>query len=756
MVKSPKKPGRIPAAEEIIAFIRENDGATKRDMARAFGLKGSDRVELKKLIRELQDSGRIARDFGKQYKAPDHLPKVTVVEVTGIDPLGDLTAVPTGWRGDSPPPRIFIMSRKRQRSRALSKGDRALVRLSAAEDDDGTYFAAEIIRVLPGLPQTVLGVVRRRDGAIWLIPTDRRARHEYRVSKGADMGAADRELVLAEPAGPSGGRGMSARNVRVIERLGDLSQPGSISLIALHHHGIPIDFPADALAEVARIKPADMAGREDLTAVPLITIDPDNARDHDDAVHAAADDDPKNKGGWKIIVAIADVSFYVRPGSALDSAARERGNSCYFPDRMVPMLPERLAADLCSLVEGKSRPVIAAHLTVDKSGKLLAAHFTRAVMRSHAFLSYTQVQRAMDGMPDKATSALMKDVIEPLYGAWEALERGRAARHPLNIEIPERRVQLDKEGKVSRIERRQRYTSHMIIEEMMILANVAAAKLLVSKNMPSLFRDHEAPGRDKLERLEEFLKSLDMRLAKGERLRPELFNRILAQVSGKPVETMVNEVILRSQMQAFYSPENLGHFGLNLGQYGHFTSPIRRYSDVIVHRGLVRALDLGEGGLEDSEIDELESLGEQISATERRAMAAERESTDRYLASYLEDQRGDVFDGRISGVGRFGLFVTIEPSGADGLIPISTLAGDYYIHDEARFELRGERSGRRYKLGDEVEVRLAEAEPMTGGIRFELIGDFGLLKNLPGRPKPKRKRKGRPKGGKGKRRHSRR
>jgi ribonuclease R len=345
------------------------------------------------------------------------------------------------------------------------------------------------------------------------------------------------------------------------------------------------------------------------------------------------------------------------------------------------------------------------------------------VMRSSARLTYTQAQAAKDGQPDEVTAPLLKTVIEPLYGVFESLQRGRTKRGALELDLPERQVILDDESNVTGIVQRERLDSHRLVEELMITANVAAAETLERLQLPCMYRVHDQPKLDKMEALREFLGSLNLSITKDV-LMPKHFNGILAQVADTPQAQLVSEVILRSQAQAVYSPENLGHFGLALRRYAHFTSPIRRYSDLLVHRALIRGLSLGEGGLENDHKDFTE-MGEHISITERRAQVAERDANDRYTALYLSDHVGDQFTGRVSGVARFGLFVTLHDSGGDGLIPIGSLPHDYYHHNEKLHSLIGEKTGKEYRLGDTVEVKILEAEPISGGLIFQILDENG-------------------------------
>ncbi len=735
MARRPRPTATLPSKAEIARFLSEQTGKVgKREIARAFGVSGDDRVELKRLLAEMKADGLVERERGRGLVAAGELPAVAVVQIVDIG-AGVLLARPVSWPAETPPPRIEIAEvGGRGAGPAPAIGDRVLARLEKqpAAPGDAKHYRASIIRTLSRDEDRVLGVIRLSStGDIRLVPADRRARSDFRVDAADLGGARDGDLVSAETVL---GRALGLPRARVREVLGDTSSPKSISLIAIHAHGIPVAFPQAAVEQAEQAEPVTLGSREDLRALPLITIDPADARDHDDAVFAEADPDPANPGGHHVVVAIADVAHYVRPGSPLDHAARDRGNSAYFPDRVVPMLPEALSSTLCSLLEGEDRACLAVHLWLDAKGAKRRHRFTRALIRIAAGLSYEQAQAGVDGRPDAVTAPLVEPVLQPLWAAWDAVMGERARREPLDIDMPERIVRLDRDsGAVLAIEARQRLDAHRVVEEFMILANVAAAETLEERRQPCMYRVHDEPSLEKLEALRSYLATLGIRLAKGQALKPHHFNRILAQVADTAHARAVNEMVLRSQAQAVYSPENLGHFGLALRRYGHFTSPIRRYADVLVHRALIRGLGLGEGGLADGEIASFADTAEHISITERRAMMAERDSTDRYLAAFMAGQVGGRFTARVTGVTRFGLFVTLDETGATGLIPVSTLGADYFRHDEAAQALVGERSGLAFRLGDAIKVTLREASPVTGGLVFALADRPGGG-GPPGRP----------------------
>ncbi|MGQ9370950.1 ribonuclease R [Azospirillum sp. A39] len=710
-----KPPRPFPTRDEVLAFIRSSPVPVgKREVARAFRLSGSaDRERLKELMRGLEASGAVERGRGKKMAPPRSLPEVTVLEATAIDADGEVLARPLTWTGEGEPPRIFMMPEKKGHP-ALAPGDRVLARLKRVNE---RLYEARTIRRIDGTVGRVLGVYRLGAEGGRIVPTDRRNQAELSVLPANAEGAEDGDLVLADVL-PATRLGLA--QARVVERIGPTAEPRAISLIAIHAHGLPTVFGRAAEAEAAAAAVPPLRGRSDLRDVPLVTIDGADARDFDDAVWAEPDPDPANPGGWHLLVAIADVAYYVRPGSHLDRAAFERGNSAYFPDRVVPMLPEALSNDLCSLRPGAERGCLAVHLWLDARGELKRHRFERALMRSAARLTYEQVQAARDGHPDDDTGPLIEPVLAPLYGAFACLWKARAGRGTLDLDLPERRVRLDEAGRVAGIAVRERFDSHRLIEEFMICANVAAAESLEAAGMPCVYRVHDQPAAEKLEALREFLDGTGYTLARGQVPRPELFTRLLRQAEGRPEAPLISELVLRAQAQAVYSPDNIGHFGLALRRYAHFTSPIRRYADLLVHRALIRAHGLGVGGLDDAAMAGLADAAEHISMTERRAAAAERDAVDRYTASYLSQHVGAVFSGRVTGVTRFGLFVRLDESGADGLVPASTLPDDRYEHDEHAHALVGQRRGLVFRLGAPVKVAVVEADPLTGSTLFRL------------------------------------
>ena len=731
---------RIPSKSEILDWIAANPTKTaKRDIAKAFGVKGAARVDLKRLLRELQDEGKLTKRRSS-YRDAEDLPPVSVLEVLTPDENGDLFARPMEWTGEGAEPRILMLTR--ESDPALGAGDRILARLTVDKTDEHTHTARMIRRIATN-PLRILGVFRAGSEGGRIVPIDKGADKQWTVAAGATGGAKDGELVEAEQAGPKGRLGLP--KARITARLGDPTGPRSVSLIAIHQHGIPDHFPDEVLNEAAAAEPAGLDGRRDLRDLPLLTIDPWDARDRDDACYVEADDDPKNPGGFIIWVAIADVAHYVTPNSALDREARKRGNSTYFPDRVVPMLPDRLSGDLCSLHEDVERACVAVAMRIDADGNKIDHAFHRGLMKSVASLNYQEVQAAIDGQPNDKTAPLVESNLIPLFDAFHALMKARARRQPLELDLPERQIVLDEKGNVTSVNFKDRLDAHRLIEEFMVLANVAAAETLIAKKTPLLFRVHEEPDPDKLEALREVAQASGLNLAKGQVLKTAHLNRLLAAAEGTENDELINMATLRSMTQAYYSPENFGHFGLALRSYAHFTSPIRRYSDLIVHRALISAHGWGKDGLSPWDVEHLADTAKQISDTERRSMAAERDTTDRYLAAFLADRVGTELSGRISGIAKFGLFVKLDETAADAMVPIRSLGREYFHYDADSQTLMGSDSGMVIGLGQRVTVKLVEAAPVTGGLIVELITlDDRVMPRGPsrGRGKPPRRKQG--------------
>jgi ribonuclease R len=744
-----KPPSGLPTPKQILDFI-ESSGqpAGKREIARAFRLSGHDKIMLKALLKDMADEGLIDSAPGRAYHKAGGVPRVTVLRVVSVED-GQVWAEPESWHADTPPPRLRVIERGRRSALALN--DRILARTEEA----GKGHVAHVMKKLARSAELVLGVVKQEGDRFYLTPVDKKEKRELPISELKD--AQEGDLVLAEPSG---------RPPRVTARvdaiLGDPFAPRSFSLIAIHKYGLRDEFRTEAIVEAKHVAHQRLGeDREDLTHLPIVAIDPEDARDHDDAIWA----NPRDDGdGWDAIVAIADVSFYVRPASELDREARARGNSVYFPDRVVPMLPHELSSDICSLKQGETRAAMACHLHVGKDGALKSWQFSRAKICVAANIAYEDAQAAMDAMGEqivenasspcsmpplegRVPSELVDRALKPLWACWRALLAARNKREPLELDLPERRVVLDEKGRIMSVAPRERLDAHRLVEDYMIAANVAAAKALERKKAPVMYRVHEAPGREKLVALKDYLATFDLEFALGQVIRPATFNRIIERIGDDhPARPEIMEQVLRTQMQARYSPEPFGHFGLALPSYAHFTSPIRRYADLLVHRALVSFNKLGDGGLPPADAENFVEIGEHISVLERRAMEAERETIDRYVAAFLADRVGQILKCRITGVQPFGFFATVEDLGGDGLVPAAILGNEYFRYDEAARALVGEETGETYRVGQHLELKLVEANPASGALRFELPeGKFAAPPRLgPRRDRVRSGKRGRP------------
>ncbi len=720
--------------DDVLAVLKKSGKPlSKAQLASALNVKGTEeRIAFKKLLRGLEKEGTIERNQGRSYSLPSRLPPVAVVEITDIDIDGDVFAKPVEWEGEvGDPPRIEMAS-TRKSTVTFAIGDRVLAKLNMVEDG---IYRGEAIRQLNVKSNRIMGVLLETKKGLLFRPVNKKSRDEFPVSEDTTKQAKVGQIVVGEIQ-PNKHKHLR-KEVRIVEIVGSEDDPKSISLISIHEYGLRADFPDAVIEETKDMDVPALGKREDLRSLPLVTIDGEDARDFDDAVFAEKDDDPKNQGGYHLIVAIADVAHYVRFGGDLDREAYMRGNSTYFPDRVVPMLPEALSNDLCSLRPKEVRAAMVMHLWIDAKGKLLRYKPSRALIKSAARLTYEQVQAAKDGNTDATTDTLMEDVIHPLYAAYEILDGARQKRGALDLDLPERKIIINDKGEMAGVTRRIRLDSHKLIEEFMVLANVAAAKALEDKNAPCVYRIHDKPAEDRLQSVREFVEGFGLNFPAGQVVKPAALNGLLKQAKEKDgLSHVISEVVLRSQSQALYSPENHGHFGLALTHYAHFTSPIRRYADLLVHRSMVRAYGFGEGGLSKDEDVTLHERSEHISQTERKSMEAERASADRFTAAFLQDKVGAEFTGRISGVTRFGIFVTLDENGADGIIPLRSLKDDYYIHDEDNHALIGRRTRKVYRLCAPITVRLVEADGMSGSTVLEPVGTEGA--DIPGF-KPKKK-----------------
>ncbi len=713
---------KLPSRDEVLKFIAEQDGkVAKRDIAKAFTIKGDDRIPLKRMLRELGAEGLLDGSRKGGLREAGELPNVSVVQITGRNKYGYLQArarLEGSLLDGEDDPIIEIddsapKSKRHRPSPPVSPGDIALVRLFKKSK---YKYTARVIRKLGGEDGTLFGVVRERPDGLWLVPADRRERYDYKLED--DTKAEHGDLLACEKIAA---RRMGAKRARMVDNIGSAKDPHAFSLLAIAEQGIRVLFPDAVIQEAEAVQQASLKGRTDLTNIPFVTIDPPDARDHDDAVYGEPDPDPTNPNGHIVWVAIADVAAYVTPGSEMDAEARKRGNSVYMPDRVVPMLPERLSTDLCSLRENETRPCLAVRMVIGENGKKRSHEFFRGLMRSAAKLSYAQAQKAFDGEVEDAFVAMDEPVLQPLWRAYQTMAVARDAREPLRINRPERRVEMSEEGKISRIYFPAALEAHKLIEEMMVSANVCAAETLEKHKRRLMYRVHDTPPEERVKNLGNFLRPMGVNVNLGQTLLPHLFNSLMEQAKDTAHAPSVSEAVLRTQAQAVYATDNLGHFGLNLGRYAHFTSPIRRYADLTVHRGLIAALGFGKDGQTPEEAEQLDDIAEAISRTERRAMVAERSANERYMSAHMASQIGDAFSARISGVSRAGLFVALIDTGAEGLIPISRLGEERFFADDSNMFMTGGTTGLTFRIGQTVEVQLVEATPIQGGLLFALL-----------------------------------
>ena len=712
MARTKQPPHTPPTRADVLRYLEgEGRHAGRAEILQALTRGRGDRAVIKAILRELAEEGVAGRRRKRvERTAPREGPPTTaVLDVTGIDAEGDLLLT----HPEHPDLRILLPVENLEGT-APGVGDRVLARLQPAAEGG---YEARPIRVLPRRPREVTGIVELARDGFRIRSADRKMRAEFAVARRDLAGAEAGDLVVAA-IDPD--RRLGTGRAKVTERVGRPDEPAALTLMTAVSLGLPLTFPPEALALADRARPVPLGTREDLRGVPLVTIDGEDARDFDDAVWAEPDPDPANPGGHRLLVAIADVAHYVRPNDALDREARARGNSVYFPDRVIPMLPEALSNDLCSLRPDEDRACFAVWITIGRHGAIRGWRFCRGLMRSRARLTYNRVQAAIDGQPDEGTAALLEPVIRPLFAAYQSLLEARHRRGTIELELPERKIAFAPDGRPEGIARRERLASHMLIEEFMIAANVAAASELAEAAMPCLYRVHDKPDPTRLEALAEFLEHLGVPWSRTAK-QPGDFTRLLQALAEHDMREMASSFVLRSQAQAVYSPKNIGHFGLNLKRYAHFTSPIRRYSDLVVHRALIRKLGLGPDGLSEAAGEaHLASLGDHLSKTERKAMEAERRAFERLVALFLADRVGSLFAARITTVVYFGLFVTLDETGADGLVPVSTLGDDAFQLDERHQALVGQRTGETFALGDRVKVELVEADPVQGTLLFRL------------------------------------
>jgi ribonuclease R len=728
MPRGPKNAGdddrryqhKIPSREQILAAMEQAGQPLKLEaLAPGFGIHTEQhRRALEARMRAMVRDGQLLRNRADEYCLTGHLDVVTGTVLAHRDGFGFL-------RPDDGSDDLYLAAREMQ---ILWDGDRVAARTS--ETPRGRE--GHVVEILARGKVRIVGHFRRERGIDFVLESGE-SRTEVLIARGETHGAKPGDVVNVEileyPSKRSHAIG------RVIEIVGRKDQSGIDTDVAILAHGIPNEWPAEALAEArnwsAEVPEKAKEGREDLRGVPLVTIDGADAKDFDDAVYCEPQGD-----GWRLIVAIADVSYYVRPDSPLDKEARGRGTSVYFPDRVVPMLPEELSNGLCSLKPHVDRLCLVCEMQVTRAGEVTRSRFYDAVMRSAARLTYTEAASMLVAARPRGQPAEIKPALQHLNAVYEAFAAVRKRRGAIDFDLPETKIELDERGQVRSVRAVERLVTHKIIEECMIAANVESAKRINKGRIAGLYRVHEGPDEGKLEELVLFLRTFGHKLTPS-KVSPKEINRILASVSGKPEEELVETVVLRSMMQARYQPGNVGHFGLALGAYAHFTSPIRRYPDLLVHRAIKWLNEKRSAKGFRYGLEEMEQLGEHCSRTERRADEATREVAERLKCVYLKERVGETFEVVISSVVPFGLFVRLPEIQADGLVHVTALPRDYYHKDPTGTVLKGERSGREYRLTETLQVRLAGVNVEERKI------DFVPAESDQQAPKPQRGRRGR-------------
>ena len=685
-------------------------------LSRVFHVEKEQRPSLRKMVKGIRARLGIGvpppkKRFRDRLLESDEV----AVIVTGSNSRGEFFGKPVEWQGPKKIPKLRLYAPHKDLF-AFGVGDRVSCKISVRPGHHGT-LDGHILRKLSDEATRVLGVAVKARYGLALKSVDRRDRQSYIIADEGHEEIKEGDLVLTEIIP---GRLRDWRRTRVIERIGSMAGADTINLLAIRAHSLPTKFSLEACQQADSAQLALLGSRTDLRHIPLVTIDGTDAKDFDDAVWAEDSQD----GGWHVIVAIADVAHYVRPGTPLDQAARERGNSAYFPNMVVPMLPKALSNGWCSLRPHMDRPCLAVHMWFDKNGVKVRHSFVRGLMRSAARLTYRQVQNALDNPPSDIPSDIYDTVLKPLHRCCRALQRQRKKRGALEITTLEKDITLGDDGHVLDIKPCEQLDSNQIIEEMMIAANVCAAETLEHLEHPCMYRVHDEPTADRIDEVRSFLQTIGLNVDEKTDLKSYDLNMILESVKNTHYEQIVNTVVLRSQSQAVYTPSNRGHFGLGLSRYAHFTSPIRRYADLLVHRALITALNLYESPEEEHDCQDqmpFEDIAAHLSRTERRAAQAERAATERYTARFLEKSIGLPFEGRITAVRQIGLFVELTETGAVGLVPVTTLGNEFYVYDEEKHCLFA-RSGKTvYALGDPIVVNLRQVDVVTGSILLEVV-----------------------------------
>ena len=699
----------IPAPNELIDYLQEAGRPLRADaILAAFGLKGQRmRSLLVDRLNGMVRKGQVLENRRREYCLTEKLDLVTGVVSGHQDGYGFVV------RDDGEPNDIFLSARE---MRSLFDGDHVAVRIAGL--DRRGRAEGELVEVLERGTRTVAGQFIRERGIGIVVPDNPRIAHRILIPRAGSGRAKPGQMVVAEivdyPTRVEQATG------RIVDVLGAPGDKGIATDIAIHSHAIPHKWPADVLGETEKfgttVPRKAKEGRYDLRDLDLVTIDGADARDFDDAVYCERDG-----SGWRLFVAIADVSHYVRTGSALDKEATRRGTSVYFPDRVVPMLPEVLSNGLCSLNPKVDRLCMVCEMRVNAQGKVTGSEFYDAVMRSKARLTYGEVSALLEGESQKSVPRDLQGPVRELHALYKALAKARSRRGAIEIDLPQTRFELNDDGEIARIKVVPRNDAHRLIEECMIAANVEAAKFIRRHRIPGLYRVHARPDPDRFDELRLFLVSLGLKVAHPEHVQPRDFTKIIRQTADRPDAAAIMMTMLRSLTHAEYSPANIGHFGLALDAYAHFTSPIRRYPDLLVHRAIRHIVNGGKPGRFDYGGREMERLGSMTSAHEKRAEDATREVEAWLKCQYMEQHLGDEFDGVITGVTNFGLFVQVTDLLVDGLVHVTSLSNDYYHYESGTQSLVGERTRRAYRLGEKMRVQVNRVDMDTRRIDFRPV-----------------------------------
>ncbi len=719
----------LPTQHDILKYLhsRPSEGISKGDIIKEFAILPDAYTDLRHLLKLMRKHNLIVKTSGNYYRIAmlDDIQEVTAIIRSRLDDDVYIGIIQSDTDMNCQE-KIFIHTSKKKKY--YRSGDTVTLKIKKSAKK-GRY--GKIIDTDKRIPITT-GIVKKTFSGFDVVPSNKKQKWIYPLveSETLDFSHGDLiEFTLSQDTEKHTKHQIAHVTKIIHHKVIDIQ---SISFIALEDNHIPYKFPPEMVQKITDVQEISLTNdthkRTDLTHLPFITIDPKDARDHDDAVYTELN--PKTMGAT-LYIAIADVSAYVTPHSLIDTEAELRGNSIYLPDRVIPMLPEHLSNNLCSLKANTTRPVLVVKIDIDEYGQKTHHTFMRAFIECRANLTYEDVFHAVQS-PDSADYIAYQDtIIKPLIQSYDLLKKSHEKRAPLDLDLPEYQIILDENHYPTHVTKKERLFTHRLIEEFMVLANVCAAETLEEFDIPVVYRSHDEPPQDKMASLKETLKSMNIVFKSKNTINSRMFNRLLHDAKDTDIDEIIAKMVLRCQCQAIYTVDNQGHFGLNLKKYSHFTSPIRRYADLIVHRSLIRVLNLGSDGISDEALSTLEATCEHISKTERRAITAEMETKDRFLAEILKSKTTERFKARISGVTNAGLFVRLPDFGAEGFIPIARLSDfskqrRYFETNETRHILRDKYSGQYYIIGQIIHVILVEVNVLTGGMMFNIVDDSDL------------------------------